>query len=49
MAAYRHLVRQFDACIYIGREHAWRAYVYTPALMTMIRQHALFALVDQGK
>ena len=49
MAPYQDRVRQFNAGVYIGSEHRWPAYVYSPALMSMIRKHVLLAPQDHGE
>jgi hypothetical protein len=42
---YREAICQVDACAYIGKEHAWRPYIYTTALMAKIRAYAICRLL----
>lgn len=37
----RGRIRQFNASGYVGRQHAWRPYIYTPQVMALIRQETL--------
>ena len=45
VAPFRDRIREVDACQYLGKEHAWRAYIYTPATMELIRQAVLWDIV----
>ena len=41
LSADRDRIEQYNASAFVGRHHAWRPYVYTPQLMSLIREETL--------
>lgn len=40
-AADQDRIRQFNSSGFVGKQHAWRPYIYSPTLMSMIRRETL--------
>jgi hypothetical protein len=37
-----HKVQQYNVTAYVGKEHDWQGYLYSPAILSLLRSYVLF-------